>query len=201
MTDLMALDIETGNYSWEIGGWNKTALFEPVVVATWDGNDSHVFTNEDVSFDDIHVHPLHPRNLGEHLEKHVEKGGKIIGHNLLTFDLPILKNALDCHYAGVLMGKRDAVIDTARVLSSTIGNRIPLDDVCKHTLGQGKGGMDSMAAPIAWRNGEYEKVAKYCVDDCKLVYELWNAGRADGIIKTRDMKSGDIIEVEVEWND
>ena len=85
MTDLMALDIETGNYSWEIGGWNKTALFEPVVVATWDGNDSHVFTNEDVSFDDIHVHPLHPRDLGEHLEKHVEKGGKIIGHNLLTF--------------------------------------------------------------------------------------------------------------------
>ena len=42
MSGIMALDIETGNYSWEIGGWDKHSLFEPTVVATWDGNDGHV---------------------------------------------------------------------------------------------------------------------------------------------------------------
>ena len=38
MTDIMALDIETGNYSWEIGGWDKHSMFEPTVVATWNGD-------------------------------------------------------------------------------------------------------------------------------------------------------------------
>ena len=42
MTDIMALDIETGNYSYEIGGGKKTAMFEPTVVATWDGTTGNV---------------------------------------------------------------------------------------------------------------------------------------------------------------
>ena len=34
MTGILALDIETSNYSHEIGGWGNTHLFEPSVVAT-----------------------------------------------------------------------------------------------------------------------------------------------------------------------
>ena len=48
MSKIMALDIETANYSYEIGGWDKTHLFEPVVVATWDGENAHIFSKEDV---------------------------------------------------------------------------------------------------------------------------------------------------------
>ena len=44
MSDIMALDIETSNYSWEIGGWDNKALFDVSVVATWDGKDAHIFT-------------------------------------------------------------------------------------------------------------------------------------------------------------
>jgi len=42
MSDIMALDIETGNYSWEIGGWDKHSLFEPTVVCTWDGTEGRL---------------------------------------------------------------------------------------------------------------------------------------------------------------
>ena len=48
MPGVLSLDIETSNYSWEIGGWDKTHLFEPTVVATWDGTDGHIFSKEHV---------------------------------------------------------------------------------------------------------------------------------------------------------
>ena len=47
MSKVMALDIETSNYSHEIGGWDKTHLFEPTVVATWDGEEAHIFSKQD----------------------------------------------------------------------------------------------------------------------------------------------------------
>ena len=52
----MALDIETSNYSWEIGGWDNKALFDVSVVATWDGKDAHIFTKEDVMLDGATTH-------------------------------------------------------------------------------------------------------------------------------------------------
>ena len=46
MSDVMALDIETENYSHEIGGWNNTHMFEPTVVATWNGSEGVVYCNK-----------------------------------------------------------------------------------------------------------------------------------------------------------
>ena len=148
MSKVMALDIETSNYSWQIGGWDNTHLFDPTVVATWDGDKGHVFSKEDIELEGSTVHPLHPRDLGEHLQKHVEGGGMVIGHNLMGFDLPVLRDALDCHYAGELMAKnKECVIDTSAILRSG-GTPVSLGDVCKHTLGSEKL-MESADAPKA----------------------------------------------------
>tara|TARA_R100000152_G_C6710593_1_gene138288 strand:+ start:80 stop:688 length:609 start_codon:yes stop_codon:yes gene_type:complete len=202
MSDIMALDIETGNYSHEIGGWDKTALFEPTVVATWDGTNGHIFTNMDVQVEGVnHYHPLHPRDLGDHLQKHVEGGGKILGHNLLGFDLPVLNDALDCYYAGELMRNSEHIIDTSRMMSKLAGHRVPLDDVCKHTLGLGKTAMTSDEAPLAWREGRYDDVADYCLKDCKLVYDLYRHGQVEGLVKARHVETGLVTDYGVEWNE
>ena len=77
MKKMLALDIETANYSHEIGGWGQSHLFEPTVVATWDGDNSVVYSNENVSKylpEDTVVKPLHPKTLGEDLAKHVAEG-------------------------------------------------------------------------------------------------------------------------------
>ena len=42
------------------------------------------------------VKKLHPRVIGEDLAKHVSEGGLVLGHNLKKFDLPIIRDALDC---------------------------------------------------------------------------------------------------------
>ena len=111
MSKILALDIETANFSHEIGGWNNTSMFEPSVVATWDGDKGTLYCNKslDVLED---VKDLHPRTLGDDLAEHIAKGGKIVGHNIRTFDLPVLRDALDCWTAGDLLGKEDAIIDT-----------------------------------------------------------------------------------------
>ena len=143
-------------------------------------------------------HPLHPKNLGEHLEKHVVQGGKVVGHNLMGFDLPVLRDALDCFYAGHLMSKPECVIDTSALLRSASGMTHHLDEVCKHTLGSGKT-MKSEDAPRLWKEGKRLEVANYCLKDCQLVYDVWFHGKEEGFVKTRNPETGVIDDIEVMW--
>ena len=200
MSKVMALDIETGNYSYEIGGWDKHSLFEPTVVATWDGNNGHVFSKQDIEMTTAEVHELHPRTLGDHLQKHIDNGGVILGHNIKKFDLPVLNAALDCWTAGDLMTKAERVIDTKLLISKAGGKNIAtsLEMLARNTLDIGKS-MTSHDAPEAWRAGRYLEVAEYCLKDSQLTYDLYNYGRENGIVKSRSLEDGSIVEIEVNW--
>lgn len=46
MSDVLAIDIETENFSHEIGGWGNTHMFSPTVVATWTGDGGTVYCNK-----------------------------------------------------------------------------------------------------------------------------------------------------------
>ena len=201
MSGIMALDIETGNYSYEIGGWDKHSLFEPTVVATWDGQSGNVFSKQDIDMAAATVHELHPRTLGDHLQKHLDEGGKVLGHNIRKFDLPVLSAALDCWTAGDLIGKADSVIDTRLLVSkATGGNDVAtsLEMLCRNTLDVGKS-MTSADAPEAWRAGRYLEVAEYCLKDAQLTYDLYRHGQEHGIVKSRSLEDGSLIEIEVDW--
>ncbi len=203
MTDIMALDIETGNYSYEIGGWDKTALFEPTVVATWDGTTGNVYCNKALDIEAT-VKELHPRTLGDDLTDFISKGGRILGHNIKGFDLPVLRDALDCWTAGDLLGKADSVLDTknlfqkAVTLMGGVKCDTTLNTLVKSTLG-GEKLMNSHDAPLAWRNGQFDDVAKYCLSDAQLTYDLYKHGLDEGFVKSRCLETGAIIEVDVEW--
>ena len=196
MSEVMALDIETGNYSYEIGGWDKHSLFEPTVVATWDGDNS----KQDIEMTTAEVHELHPRTLGDHLQKHIDNGGVILGHNIKKFDLPVLNAALDCWTAGDLMTKAESVIDTKLLVSKAGGKDIAtsLEMLARNTLDIGKS-MTSHDAPEAWRAGRYLEVAEYCLKDSQLTYDLYQYGRENGIVKSRSLEDGSIVEIEVNW--
>ena len=201
MTDIMALDIETGIYSWEIGGWDKHSMFEPTVVATWNGDEGHVFSKEAVDMATAEVLDLHPKTLGDHLQKHIDAGGSVLGHNIRMFDLPVLNAALDCWTAGDLMSKSDSVIDTKLLLNKAAGNKdvaTSLQVLASTTLDVGKS-MSSADAPEAWRAGKFLEVAEYCLKDAQLTYDLYCYGGENGIVKSRSLEDGSIIEVEVDW--
>ena len=204
MTGIMSLDIETANFSWEIGGWENKALFEPSVVATWDGDEAHIFTKEEIEVEGATVHDLHPRTLGEHIENHLQKGGRLLGHNIIQFDLPVLKDSIDCWAAGDALYKfNDQVLATKRLVQKASlfsSGRVAtsLDLLTKYTLSDTKS-MKSVEAPIAWREGKFEEVASYCLKDAKLTLDLYNFGKDNGIIKARSLETGKIVDIEVEW--
>ena len=201
MSDVLALDIETTNFSWEIGGWDKTASFEPSVVATWDGNKGTIYCDESIDNEHV-VKALHPRTLGDDLTEHIEKGGVIIGHNIKSFDLPVLRDSLDCWAVNDLLGKSDAVIDTRHLInkaSLSVGKvDLTLSMLAKTTFNDNKL-MNSADAPIAWREGRYDEVAKYCLNDAKITYDLYEFGKSEGYISSRSLETGDVVEIQVEW--
>ena len=70
MTDILSLDVETANYSYDIGGWNNRALFEFSVIATWDGEKGNIFTKAEIDdIEDVEVHDLHPQVVGDLVAK------------------------------------------------------------------------------------------------------------------------------------
>ena len=73
-----------------------------------------------------------------------------------------------------------------------------LQSLVSQTLGESKS-MKSIDAPSAWREGKFMEVAEYCLKDAKLTYDLFIHGRDTGIVKSRSLESGDIVEIEVEW--
>ena len=196
MSDILALDIETANFSHEIGGWKNTHLFEPSVVATWDGDKGTIYCNKSLNLDDT-VKALHPRTLGEDLSDHVEKGGQVLGHNIKAFDLPVLRDALDCWTASDLM-KSGSVIDTRKAALSVGKVDTSLGMLTKHTFNTNKL-MNSADAPVAWREGRYDEVAKYCLSDAQLTYDLYQFGKAEGHILSRSLDTGEVVEIEVDW--
>ena len=46
--NVLALDIETKNYSHEIGGWGNTHMFQVSTVCTWDGKQGTVYIDEPI---------------------------------------------------------------------------------------------------------------------------------------------------------
>ena len=144
---------------------------------------------------------LHPKTLGDHLQKHIDAGGSVLGHNIRMFDLPVLNAALDCWTAGDLMSKSDSVIDTKLLVNKAAGNKdvaTSLQVLASTTLDVGKS-MTSADAPEAWRAGKFLEVAEYCLKDAQLTYDLYCYGRENGIVKSRSLEDGSIIEVEVDW--
>ena len=73
MSDILSLDIETENYSWDIGGWGNKNLFKTSVIATWDGDNGTVFSNQNISLDNTKLLPLNASDIGNHISEHIEK--------------------------------------------------------------------------------------------------------------------------------
>jgi DEAD/DEAH box helicase domain-containing protein len=201
MGDVWSLDIETENYSWEIGGWDNTAMFSPTVVCIYDGEKTTAYTNADVSKEECSVDELKPlttRVLGEDLHKHYDNGGRLLGHNIVRFDLGVLRDAMDIFIINKFLdGKEERIIDTSAHILKKHGMRLPLGKAVPHTLGMHKM-MSSADAPVEWRKGNYIGVVKYCASDVQLTYDLWCKGCDDGFIKGMN-EHGDVIEMSVSW--
>ena len=195
---VLAIDLETKNYAHEIGGWNNTHMFRVSTVCTWDGDKGTIYIDkavDDLNKGNVEVKPI--SQLKFDLDDHIEKGGKLLGHNIISFDLPILKNALDIYCIKKYMDKK-AFIDTIQYINKEYVERYSLSNLVQNTLDSDKI-MNSEDAPVVWKAGGYEEVAKYCLKDCELVYDLWKHGQENEVVKGLSYDQEKVIELKVRW--
>ena len=199
MTNVVAFDIETKNLSSEIGGWGNTHMFLVSTVATWDGQIGKAYLEEElmdivIENTDMQVLPL--RQLKYDLDDMFKAGTKLLGHNIVAFDLPVLRDSLDIYCVRKFLNEKQ-YIDTSQEITKQYGERISLQNLVDNTLGETKS-LESVMAPALWKAGEYQEVVDYCLKDCKLVYDLYNHG-LDNELKAFSIEKEEFIKMEMEW--
>ena len=195
---VLALDIETKNMSYEIGGFSNTHMFQVSTVATWDGNIGTVYVDEAVDSFAKSGHIIKSlRDLKYDLDEHYENGGLLLGHNLAAFDLPILRDSMDIFCINKYI-KEQKYIDTSKSLLKGHKERFQLKNLVKCTMDDFKL-MDSADAPKLWKMGQYDEVVEYCMKDTQLVYDLWQYGQDNGFVKAFSIEKGEYVELEVNW--
>ena len=198
MSNVLALDIETKNMSYEIGGFANTHMFQVSTVATWDGKTGTVYVDEPVQSFAKSGHVIKTlRELKYDLDDHLEKGGLLLGHNIAAFDLPILRDSLDIFCIRKYLSEKK-YIDTSKILLKEHGERFQLKNLVKCTMDDFKL-MDSADAPKLWKMGQYDEVVEYCMKDTQLVYDLWKYGQDNGFVKAFSIEKETHKDLEVEW--
>tara|TARA_A100001201_G_C4089451_1_gene201638 strand:- start:148 stop:753 length:606 start_codon:yes stop_codon:yes gene_type:complete len=195
---VLAIDLETKNMSYDIGGFGNTHMFQVSTVATWDGNNGTVYVDEPVESFAKSGHTIKPLSeLKYDLDSHFQKGGLLLGHNIKAFDLPVLRDAMDIYCINKYL-KEEQFIDTSRILLKEHGERFQLKNLVKCTMNDAKL-MESADAPKLWKMGQFDDVVEYCMKDTQLVYDLWKYGQDNGIVKAFSLEEGEHKELEVMW--
>lgn len=102
-----------------------------------------------------------------------ERASVIIGYNSNGFDIP----ALQPYYVGNLMNLPR--LDLLETIKTSLGRRIALDEFAKETLGAKKSGHGLMAINY-FKQGKWDKLAQYCLDDVRITKELYEFGKQNG---------------------
>ncbi len=106
----------------------------------------------------------------------LESADSLIGYNSDHFDIPLLNK----YYPGDLTKLKS--VDIMKEIQDSLGRRLKLDDVAKATLGEEKSG-HGLQAITWWKNGEIEKIRKYCIQDVKVTRSVYDYALENGHIK------------------
>ena len=162
-------------------------------VITFDIETKNIFqdvgTNDPADLD-ISVICIHDSSTGEftsYLETDfgklwpiMEQADAFVTWNGDHFDIPLLNK----YYPGDLAKIKS--IDLMREVQLVLGRRLKLDSVGEATLNRNKSG-HGLDAIEWWKNGEVDKIIKYCIEDVRLTRDLYDYALKNGHLKYKDM--------------
>lgn len=197
MNNILSFDIETGNTAADIGGWQNTHMWQVTCVTTTDGENNTVYIDKPMEIEGAVVKEL--KQLKYDLDDHFQKGGKLLGHNIVAFDLPALRDSMDIYIVRKYLEEKETrCIDTSRMMTKAAGKRVQLDNLAKCNLNSQKSG-DGLMAVRWWSEGKYEDVAKYCLKDSQLTLDVWKMGVENGNLSFFDEDLGELVKIDLEW--
>ncbi len=99
----------------------------------------------------------------------------IVGHNLYGFDYQLIQPYIKQDVISIL-GKKDKTLDMMYELAQILGRKvrwIKLDDLASRNIGMSKT-HDGKEIPKLWRNGRYDEVKEYLINDLKMTEAVYN---------------------------
>jgi len=109
----------------------------------------------------------------------LEKTDLLIGFNSDHFDIPLLNK----YYSGDLTKIKS--LDILGEIKESYGRRMKLDQIAEATLGTNKSA-HGLEATRWWKEGKYEKVKKYCLDDVRITREIYDYAIKNGALKFKE---------------
>lgn len=176
----IVFDIETSNIFSDVNSTNPADL-DLSVIGIYDSQmDSYTsYFQEDLS----KLWPI------------LEKADLLIGFNSDHFDIPLLNK----YYPGDLYKIKS--LDLLKEVRNSCGKRYKLDNIAKATLGKGKIGT-GLEAYVWWKNGEKEKVRKYCIEDVRITKEVYEYALDKGMLHCNEGEKKLDIKLDTsKWHD
>jgi DEAD/DEAH box helicase domain-containing protein len=119
----------------------------------------------------------------------IEKADLLIGYNSDHFDIPLLNK----YYPGDLTKIKS--LDILAEIRGSFGRRMKLDQVAEGSLGINKSSV-GIQAVIWWKNGEYDKVIQYCLDDVKITKDIYEYAKENNKLIFKE--GGKLIEIPLD---
>ncbi len=173
----IVLDIETKNTFQEVGKADPT-LLDISVVCIYD-SETDQYTSY-LQEDFIKLWPI------------LERADILITFNGDHFDIPLLNK----YYSGDLTKIKS--LDILKEIRKSLGFRVGLDNIASATLGKGKIG-HGLEAIEWWKNGEIDKIIKYCIGDVEITKEVYEYAINNQMLKYKEGEA--IIEFKIDTSD
>jgi DEAD/DEAH box helicase domain-containing protein len=173
----LVFDIETSNIFSDVGSNNPADLAISVVgVYEYENDKYSTFLQEDFN----KLWPI------------IENTDMFITFNGNHFDIPLLNK----YYSGDLLKIKS--LDLLKEMQKSAGRRMKLDQIAEGTLGVNKSG-HGLDAIRWWRDGEVEKVKKYCLDDVRITKDLYEYALKEGKLIFKE--GGNLNEIKLDTAD
>ncbi|MCR4280414.1 MAG: ribonuclease H-like domain-containing protein [Candidatus Komeilibacteria bacterium] len=176
MADKLVLDLETKKSFDEVGGQRNAHLLGVSLVGIY-------------SYDRDEYRSFRESEFAE-MEEWLRKAGLIIGFNSKRFDFEVLQP-----YFRWKLNKLPH-LDILEEIHNTIGHRLRLDSIATTTLGEGKSG-NGLDAIWYYKNNQWDKLARYCLDDVRVTREVYEYGQRHGQLWYE--AAGRRVPIKVRW--
>jgi DEAD/DEAH box helicase domain-containing protein len=169
----VVIDLETKHTFRDFSEPDKLGV-TVLAVFNYKDNSKNIFTEKELN----NLFPI------------LENSSYIIGFNINSFDLPVLQP----YYPGDI--KHFKTFDILDDIKSILGKRLSLNDVVKATLDKKKIGHGLQAIDF-YREGKWEELKKYCMEDVMLTKELFDYGVSNK--KIYYLNENGKVDIAVDW--
>lgn len=176
---IIYFDLETQKLAQDVGGWRNIHLMGVSVAVIYDSIEKCFmsFTEDEI----------------QDLIAQLKKADLVVGFNVKGFDYTVLSA-----YAGKAI--RDLpTFDILEDVHRRLGFRLGLDHLAGETIGAGKSA-DGIQAVEWFRQGEMEKLTKYCKQDVAATRDLFLYGINNGHLIYRTKKDNTRVRLLLDWN-